>query len=161
MDRAAGPNVEETSSSRASVVRRAGLAAAALSLGGGAAFVARSDASTAGAPSPAQDREILNFALLLEYLQASFYSAALRQGALRGEVRAFAETVAEHERAHVAFLQKALGSAARPRPEFRFGDAARDERTFVEKAVLLEDTGVLAYNGQAANLTKAALAAAA
>jgi hypothetical protein len=50
---------------------------------------------------------------------------------------------------------------ARERPSFSFGDATQDERKFLDAAVLLENTGVAAYNGQAANLTKKALAAAA
>jgi hypothetical protein len=113
------------------------------------------------APSRAQDVKIFNFALLLEYLQAAFYGEAVRQGALRGEPREFAEVVAGHERAHVAYLRKALGSRARGRPAFSFVDATRSEPRFLETAVLLENLGVAAYNGQAANLTTKALAAAA
>ncbi len=85
----------------------------------------------------------------------------VRHGALKGDVRRFAETVAAHEQAHVEFLRKSLGAHARPKPEFDFGDATRNERSFLDAAVLLENTGVAAYNGQAANLTKPALAAAA
>jgi len=118
-------------------------------------------AAAAAAPSPAQDREIFNFALLLEYLQAAFYAEAVRRGALTGDVLHFAQVVSQHERAHVEYLQKALGKHARSRPTFEFGDATGDERAFVEAAVLLENLGVVAYNGQAANLTKPALAAAA
>jgi hypothetical protein len=121
----------------------------------------RPASADAAVPSPAQDRAIFHFALLLEYLQAAFYGEATRQAGLTGEVRRFAEVVGEHERAHVAFLRKALGPHARPRPQFEFGDATRNERSFLKAAVLLENTGVLAYNGQAANLTKPALAAAA
>jgi len=113
------------------------------------------------APSAAQDQKIFNFALLLEYLQAAFYSDAVDRGRLKGEVREFAEIVSGHERAHVDFLRKALGTRARERPAFSFGDATQDERKFLDAAVLLENTGVAAYNGQAANLTKKALAAAA
>jgi hypothetical protein len=112
-------------------------------------------------PSAAQDRAIFNFALLLEYLQAAFYSEAVERGGLTGDVRRFARVVSGHEQAHVAFLRKALGPHARARPEFKFGDATRDEHAFLKAAVLLENTGVLAYNGQAANLTRPALAAAA
>ncbi len=115
----------------------------------------------AAAPSPAQDREIFNFALLLEYLQAAFYSDAVRRGALTGDVLRFAQVVSEHERAHVDYLRKALGPHARARPTFDFGKATRDERAFLDAGVLLENIGVAAYNGQAANLTKPALAAAA
>jgi rubrerythrin len=135
--------------------------AAGLALGIGAAFAARPTHASAAAPSPAQDLKIFNFALLLEYLQAGFYTEAVQKDALHGEVRRFAEVVAEHERAHVDYLRKALGSHARTRPKFDFGDSTSDQRAFLDTAVLLENIGVAAYNGQAANLTKGALAAAA
>jgi rubrerythrin len=124
-------------------------------------LLSRPPAASAAAPSQAQDRQIFNFALLLEYLQAAFYGEAVKRGALKGDVRRFAEVVAGHERAHVAYLRKALGPHARPRPTFDFGEATGTEGAFLKAAVLLENTGVLAYNGQAANLTKPALAAAA
>jgi hypothetical protein len=127
-------------------------------LGGGA--LAAGVATGASSPSAAQDREIFKFALLLEYLQAAFYEEALATGGLRGELREFATVVGEHEQAHVDFLRKALGAAATARPTFDFGESTR-QRQFVAAAVALEDTGVAAYNGQAANLTKASLAAAA
>jgi rubrerythrin len=137
-----------------------GAAAGGLTLAGGAFLGLRPDPALP-APSKALDERIFDFALLLEYLQAAFYGEAVQHGALRGEVRQFAETVAEHERAHVAYLQKALGPKARKRPAFQFHDATRDERKFVDSAVLLENIGVAAYNGQAAKLTKPALSAAA
>ena len=65
-----------------------------------------------GAPSASQDGDILNFALLLEYLEAGFYTEAVNGGALTGETLAFAKTVRKHEQAHVDFLKSALGSAA-------------------------------------------------
>jgi hypothetical protein len=147
--------------SRRDVVRRGSLVAVGLALGAGAGLAVRPPNAGASAPSPAQDREIFNFALLLEYLQAAFYTEAVREGAISGDVLRFARIVSKHEQAHVAYLQKALGSHARPRPKFDFGKATRDERAFLDAAVLLENTGVAAYNGQAANLTKRALAAAA
>lgn len=117
--------------------------------------------SAAAAPSESQDQKIFNFALLLEYIQAGFYSEAVDHGRLRGEVREFAEIVSEHEREHVKYLQKALGPRARERPALSFGDATQDQPRFLAAAVLLENTGVAAYNGQAANLTKKALVGAA
>jgi hypothetical protein len=123
--------------------------------------VTRPGAAAAAAPSKAQDREIFNFALLLEYLQANFYADAVRGGALEGDVLLFAQVVSEHERAHVEYLKKALGSHARPQPKFDFGKTTRSERMFLDTAVELENLGVVAYNGQAANLTKPALSAAA
>jgi len=116
--------------------------------------------ATSPVPSAKQDAKILNYALLLEYLQAAFYAEALTRGKVRGELREFAEVVGEHEHAHVAFLKKALGRAARPEPVFHFGRATRDSSAFRTSARALEDAGVAAYNGQAANLTKPALGSA-
>src|SRR3954454_16337791 len=87
---------------------------------GGLAFGHGAGVSEA-AGSAAEDRRIFKFALLLEYLQASFYTEASRHGALRGELRAFAETVGEQERAHVASLRSALGPAAGRPPPLPFG----------------------------------------
>jgi rubrerythrin len=127
----------------------------------GISLLGARDLSAAAAPSESQDQKIFNFALLLEYIQAGFYSEAVDHGRLRGEVREFAEIVSEHEREHVKYLQKALGPHARERPALNFGDATQNQPRFLAAAVLLENTGVAAYNGQAANLTKKALAAAA
>lgn len=161
MDRAADPGQTVHARSRRDVLRRGSLAIAGVSAGAALGFFRTSGSAAAAPPSHVQDRAIFNFALLLEYLQADFYDEAVRQGALRGDVRDFARIVSQHESAHVAFLQKALGPYARSHPRFEFGSATRDEGAFLKAAVLLENTGVVAYNGQAANLTKPALAAAA
>jgi Ferritin-like domain len=131
-------------------------AVAGTGLAGGLALGRGAGVSEA-AISPAEDRRIFKFALLLEYLQAAFYSEASQNGALRGELQAFAVTVSAHERAHVAFLRSALGSAADPRPAFHFGDATSDERKFGAAARELENLGVAAYNGQGAKLTGKAM----
>jgi hypothetical protein len=114
-----------------------------------------------GAPSAKQDVKILNFALLLEYLESSFYVEAVKKGKLSGETLTFAKTVRDHELAHVAFLKKALGSKAISKPKFDFGSTTSSQKTFQATAKALEDTGVSAYNGQGPRLTKATLAAAA
>ena len=113
-----------------------------------------------GAPGPAQDAEILKFALTLEYLEAAFYTEAVKMGALNGETLQFARVVGAHERAHVAYLKKALGAKAQASPTFDFKGTTEDQGKFQATAVLLEDTGVAAYNGQGPNLTKKTLAAA-
>jgi hypothetical protein len=135
---------------------RAGLLAAAAGGGGAAAFLLAPGTSA----SAAQDERILNFVLLLEEVEAAFYADALSRGALRGELVTYAETVAAHERQHVAFLRKALGPKARKRPRLDFGNATASQKRFIAAAVALEDNNVAAYNGQAANLSTGALAAA-
>lgn len=111
--------------------------------------------------SQASDTEILNFALLLEYLEAEFYERAVRGGALSGETLRFARVVLAHEKTHVRFLRKALGSAARKKPQFDFKGTTEDAAKFRATAVVLEDTGVAAYNGQGANISSRSILAAA
>jgi hypothetical protein len=117
-----------------------------------------------GAPSAQQDVEILNFALLLEYLESEFYVEAVNRAAVSGlspRELTFATTVRDHELAHVDFLKNALGSSARAKPTFDFRDTTSDRAKFLATSVVLEDTGVAAYNGQGPRLTKPTLAAAA
>jgi len=135
---------------------------ALIASGAAAGFLGAVDeaAAAGGTPSAAQDEQIFNFALLLEYLQDSFYAEALAHGRLRGDLRQYAEIVGGHEREHVRFLVNALGSRARKRPHYDFGDATRDPARFAPAAVALEDLAVAAYNAQAANLTRRGLGAA-
>jgi rubrerythrin len=127
----------------------------------GGALVAGLPKLAASAQSPAQDAEIFAFALVLEQLQAAFYREAAETAELEPELLEFAKVVAGHEREHVAYLEDALGSAAREAPEMDFGAATTDSDAFARAAIALEDLAVAAYNGQAANLTEGALRAAA
>jgi Ferritin-like domain len=113
------------------------------------------------APSPSQDATILNFALTLEYLESSFYTEAVANGALSGNALSFAKVVRSHEDAHVAFLKKALGSKAGKKPTFDFKGTTSDQMKFIATSIALEAVGVGAYNGQGQNLTKKTLGAAA
>ena len=112
-------------------------------------------------PSAEQDVEILNFALLLEYVQAGLYADVLRRGSVQGELREYVRTVGAHERAHVAFLRKALGGKARKAPKLDFGDDTTSPERFTQAALKLEDLAVAGYNAGAPNLTKPTLTAAA
>jgi hypothetical protein len=125
---------------------------------GGAAGVLTGEPA-AGAPSPRQDRRILQFLLQLEYLQAEFYAAASTRGRLRGELREFAEVVGAHEREHVEVLEKFLGRTNAPKPAFDFGNATDDAPRFARTARQLEETAVAAYIGQGANLTPRSIVA--
>jgi len=95
------------------------------------------------------DVAILNFALTLEYLEAAFYREARQMGALDGELALFARVVGRHEAAHVQALRQALGRRAVARPRFNFRGTTEDAEAFTATAIVLEDTGVRAYAGQA------------
>jgi hypothetical protein len=99
-----------------------------------------------------QDINILNYALGLEYLQASFYTEAERFGALHGALAQQARVVGAHERAHVAAFQKVLGTAAMKRPRFDFRGVTEDPDGFRRTAVAFEDLAVAAYKYQAPRL---------
>jgi hypothetical protein len=138
-------NVEKFADTRAGFLRKGALALGGV-LGGGSAFGSLSSPARAATSG---DTAILNFALTLEYLEAAFYTEAVKMGALSGDVRRFAHTVGAHERAHVAALKEALGSAAVKAPWFDFQGTTENEAKFRKTAQVLEDTGVMAYAGQA------------
>jgi rubrerythrin len=147
---------EAAGDTRAGLLRRGGLiAVAGLGLGALPAGLALAQGT------PKSDVKILNYALTLEYLEAAFYAEAVSQGKLSGITAKFAQVVASHEAAHVAALQKALGSAATKQPAFDFKGTTGAQGSFLKTAQTLEDTGVAAYQGQAPNIkTKAILASA-
>ncbi len=144
---------------RAELFRKAGIAGGSLLASG--VLLGGLPGLAAAKPSKKQDVAILNYALTLEYLEAAFYKEAVQQGRFSGEVGAFAKLVAAHEAAHVAYLKRALGSAAVKSPRFDFKDTTTDEGKFTATAFVLENTGVKAYAGQATNIKQAAVVTAA
>jgi len=148
---------------RADFLKKAGLAGGGL-VGGGALLSALTPAAAMAAGKgrpPAKfgkgDIGILNFALTLEYLEAAFYNEATANQKKNSfikdpQAQAFLKRVTADENAHVAFLKKALGSKAVKAPKVDFGGTTGKEKSFVETAVALENTGVHAYSGQAGNI---------
>jgi hypothetical protein len=134
---------------RAAFLKKAGIGAGAVVAGGAFAGAIPGIASAGVAKS---DVAILNFALTLEYLEAAFYAEAVSKGNFSGKTLAFAQVVAHHEAAHVAFLKSALGKAAVKSPKFDFKGTNVDAAKFMATAQVLEDTGVAAYLGQAGNI---------
>ena len=140
--------------------RKLALAAAPLALG---SLLNKSYGQSASA----QILDTLNFALTLEYLEAEFYNRGLAaSGLIPVQDRAAFQVIADHENAHVVFLQStitALGGTAVRLPNFDFsagngsmtGPLATvfsDYNVYLAVSQTFEDTGVRAYKGQAANL---------
>jgi hypothetical protein len=100
------------------------------------------------------DVGILNYALLLEYLEATFYAEALKNkvAGTDKQLAAFLKETAADEAIHVAFLKKALGKSGIAKPSFDFGKAVTDKATFALTSYVLENTGVHAYHGQLTNI---------
>lgn len=174
----AGQALETEGDTRADFFKKAGLAGGAV-VGGGALLSALVPGAALGqtardggrsvrppASFGAGDIGILNYALTLEYLERDFYKEAARNNRsgrmpLGKREKNFLMTVYRDEKAHVKFLETALGSSAIAQPKFGFGKAVKDRKTFLATAFALENTGVGAYAGQAFLLESAAYAAAA
>lgn len=139
--------------SRADLLGRAAVGGAALL--GALALPERAESATAN------DVDILNYALTLEYLQSSFYTETERVGALRGKAARATRVVGAVERAHVQALRQVLGKAAVKRPFFNFQGTTEDQQRFLKTAVAFEDLAVAAYKGQAPLLDSKELLAAA
>lgn len=113
------------------------------------------------------DVAILNYALTLEYLEATFYRRALENldqedlfvdhlaevpDSLQERVYSQLEVIRDHEETHAETLSAVitdLGGEPVEQPEFDFGSAVEEPMEFLQTAAVLEDTGVAAYAGAA------------
>ncbi len=148
---------------RSQFLRRAGIAGGAV-MGGGALLGALAPSAMAfsdGDRPPAKfgkgDFGILNYALTLEYLEASFYNGATaaqrRTAFLRSpQARILLKTVTDDENKHVAVLKKVLGKHAVKKPKFNFHGDNAGQAKFLTAAFTFENDGVHAYSGQAFNI---------
>ncbi len=107
----------------------------------------------------ADDVGILNFALLLEELEAAFYALALKSGKVTDRKEYdYLQAIGKHEATHVKFLREVLAENVMFRTkDLSFSQAGlntvlKDRRTILSTAVALEDTGVHAYNGAGTSL---------
>ncbi len=156
---------------RAGFLRKAGL--------GGAALVGGSllgpVPALAGHGDSIPDVDVLNYALTLEYLEATFYTQALGGsgttgvpgsgpafdedeisgsntfagfgGRIRSTAYGYLSDIRDHEITHVEFLRGALGAAAVRPCTFDFSAALSSVGAFLSTAKVLENTGVMAYDG--------------
>jgi len=99
------------------------------------------------------DVDILNFALTLEYLEATFYEEAKKRVKASGELKKLLPLLASDEKQHVEALEgtiKKLGGKPVSKPKFNFEYSGTPE--FLKLAETFENTGVSAYNGAAPSI---------
>ena len=141
--------------SRAAFLRKAAFGSAALAAG--------LATPAALAASPKQDVSTLNFDLVFEFLQSSFYLGAVRDGtvaAMRPEKERWARVLGAHELAHVKILKTVLGTKAVAKPFFNFRGITESEAAFTRTAVAMEDLTVALLAGQASTFHDRKLTAA-
>jgi hypothetical protein len=138
---------------------RLGIGAALASVPLALATMARNAFAQEGIPG--QVRDILNFALTLEYLEAEYYNLGLATpGLIPPAHQPIFDQIRIHEDVHVVLLRSVLGDMAVEKPVFDFtaGGAFAPFEDYAQFQILaqaFEDTGVRAYKGGAAGLAAA------
>ena len=119
------------------------------------------------------DLDILNYALTLERLEASFYTEGLKRftptdfnngvfsqnlgnqndlfgDTVTGDAYSYLQLIRNHEQTHVRFLLRTIQSlGGTPKPACTYNFTYNNIDDFLATAVVLEDTGVSAYDGAA------------
>jgi hypothetical protein len=116
------------------------------------------------ARGPSADRQIINYALTLEYLEADFYRRVTKSGLFSGRKKRLFDQIYANELAHVRALKstarEAGGSVAKPATNF---DSVFDggQRAVLHTAAKLENLGAGAYLGAAREIVNTRVLAAA
>jgi rubrerythrin len=170
-----GENALNVEAAPAPLSRRHFLTGSAAILAGGA-LLATPGVAKAHNPSSATDIDMLNFALTLEHLEATFYTQGLKKFSqreierlnifddfgqmIRNRIYANLTLIRDHENEHVDTLTKViklLGGTPVPPAKYDFGAAFEIPREFIAVAQLLENTGVTAYDGAVAHIEAGAV----
>lgn len=132
------------------------------SLGAAAGIGALLAATNAEAATTKNDTAMLQFDLVLEYLQAGLYTEAERLGKITPRTLGWARVVGAHERAHVRAIKQLLGPRKIvPSPSFNYGNVTSNEAAFTKTAVAFEDLTAALLKWQAPRLDSRAIVAAA
>jgi rubrerythrin len=108
------------------------------------------------------DIGILNYALTLEYLEATFYEEVAKSGLFKGKELAVLKKFGSEEAQHVEALHGTvvkLGGKPAPKPKTDF--PLKNAKSVAELAGTVENLGAAAYLGQAGNIESPEVLAAA
>jgi rubrerythrin len=133
---------------------------------GGSGAGATTGGGTAARGDNTSDLKIVNYALTLEHLEATFYQEVLDSGVIKDpKVGDLAKTLQEQEAEHVDALTataKSLGGTPAAKPRTNFQDViAKGPKTILQTAATVENLGAAAYLGQAGNIKSKDILAAA
>jgi rubrerythrin len=123
-------------------------------------------ATTTPEEDNAGDLAIVNYALTLEYLEATFYQEVLDSGVIKDpKIGDLAKGLAQAEQEHVDALiatAKSLGGTPAAKPKTKFEETiAKGAETILMTAASVENLGAAAYLGQAGNIKSKDILAAA
>jgi len=103
--------------------------------------------------------DVLNYALVLEYLEDEYYRQAIASGVLAGVEAAWVARIGQDETAHVAALTRAvsdLGGTPVPQPAVDFGHALASRQTLLATALRFENACLQGYLGAGPALFRSA-----
>lgn len=113
----------------------------------------------------ASDVDVLNFALTLEYLEATFYQMGNARGLLSGQAKQYLDAVQKDEETHVQLVSQTiqkLGGTPVAKPAVNLDGVFASKDKYLTTSFTFENEGVAAYLGAAGYLkNKAVLQAAA
>ncbi|HEX8105188.1 MAG TPA: ferritin-like domain-containing protein [Solirubrobacteraceae bacterium] len=148
--------------SRRSLLAAAGAVTLVAGCGGTAGPAKEPAGKKVNAPG---DREVVAFALTLEYFEADFYERLVREQLISGRDGELVKRIADDEAAHVEALEKTLRKYGgqlpdRPSPNFdRLLDGG--PKAIIARASEIENVGAAAYLGQASRIQSREVLAAA
>lgn len=153
------PNTAPNTTSRRKFLTTAGGLSLVSAFVIGSSSCKKTDVAASGSISLGSgDAGVLNYAYVLEQLEAAFYTRVVANpyaSMAAAELTAFAE-IRDHEIAHREFFKTALGSKATASIDVNFSAIDFNSRTSVlATAKAFEDLGVTAYNGAGQLLTDA------
>ena len=112
---------------------------------------AEDKSSDADAPRGGRDKEIVNFALKLEYIEADFYDRVVEAGVFSGAEGDLFKLIQGNEHEHIdalLALAKKLDGPVQEKPVTQF-PLGGDRGKIISLAAQLESVGAAAYLGQA------------